>query len=120
MSTQIIPTIRFDAARTSAGDKVPIAEQTQDYKPCIPHGCSNPFYRVSPPTGINVSEIAEHKISQLRDASVQKQTGELGRVYTTDFLEHIAQNDTFFWEIKNFWLSTICLFCAFVCPNAPN
>ena len=77
MSTQIIPTISFDTAGTSTGYKVPIVEQVQGNESRSPYGRSNPFYRVGLPTGINVSEIVEHKISQLRDTSVQNQVGEL-------------------------------------------
>lgn len=77
MSTQIVPTISSDAVRTSTGYNIPVAEQTPSYESCPPYGRSNQFYRVKPPAGIHVSEIAEQKISQLRDDSVQKQAREL-------------------------------------------
>gem|GEM_PF-4062130 len=55
-----------------------------------------------------------------RQSGVQSKNGyALGRVYTTVFWGHIARNDTFFREIKNFCLPKICLFCAFIYPNTP-
>jgi len=77
MSVQIVPTINSGATKTGMIYKTPTTEHVVGYATQSQHCRCNPFYRVKPPVGIYVSEIAEQKIPHLRDNSVQKQASEL-------------------------------------------
>ena len=94
ISTVNIPGINSNSTDAKIGSIVSAIRRSVGYVPSIQAERDNQFYRVKPPAGINISELANQKISTIRHDSVRKQVTDL-----LSLIQEELNND--FYDVSN-------------------